>query len=346
MKYVVLLLLSLPGWHWLGHIRAYNEAVALARASYQRGQAATAVQAYGRALAANPGEAAREPGLLLNLAQAQVRAGQVAAAKATYGQLLSGSGVAPALGSTARQQLAVLVAGQGYYVQALSLLRQALLLDPGNTTARYNYEVLRDFLGQQPAPQLPPPALEPPPQKPDSLPAKPPTTPPPSSAADKDKTATQSQPAPRPGTDRRGEADVPRPGAASNPPQPRDAPAGKPDPTRPGLAPGTRAPGGFRPGPGERQALPTGAAGGNQRGLAEAPPGRAARPAGQRSPGTAPATDADVQLQTQRERLRQLNLTPAQARQVLDALRAQEEQYLQQRPHPAGKPPRKGEPTW
>jgi hypothetical protein len=54
-----------------------------------------------------------------------------------------------------------------------------------------------------------------------------------------------------------------------------------------------------------------------------------------------------LQLQTQQERLKAMSLTPAQAQQLLDALRASEQQYLQQRPRDRqGKTPAPGTPTW
>jgi hypothetical protein len=95
--------------------------------------------------------------------------------------------------------------------------------------------------------------------------------------------------------------------------------------------------------------LASGTQPGRQRGLdasaaatgASAPTGRGQRP------GTEAATNADLQLQTQRERLKAMSLTPAQAQQLLDALRASEQQYLQQRPRERqGTPPAPGTPTW
>ncbi|MEJ7664271.1 MAG: hypothetical protein WKG07_34490 [Hymenobacter sp.] len=44
-------------------------------------------------------------------------------------------------------------------------------------------------------------------------------------------------------------------------------------------------------------------------------PGRGQRP------GTDAATDADLQLRTQRERLKAMDLTPTQAQQLLNTLR-------------------------
>ena len=342
MKYLtLLLLLSAPGWNWLSRVRTYNEALTQARAAYARGDAAEAARAFGQAVAAGRPGTAPAPGLLLNLAHAQAQAGQEAAARGTYGRLLAGASVPAALGSVARQQLAVLAAGQGQYAQAVSLLRQALVLNSTNATARYNYEVLRGFLARQPAPTLPPPAPDSPApgsKRPESDKNK--------SQSNEKKPATRPRPASQPGADRPGESDNDqRPGPADNAPQPRPDTNGQPDPARPDTEPGATA-NGFRPGAGPARPLPTGPAGGARRGLTPDAPGTPAAAGRGGRPGNEPATDADQQLQTQRERLRQLNLTPGQARQLLEALRAQENQYLQQQTRPAGRQPKPSEPTW
>jgi tetratricopeptide (TPR) repeat protein len=343
---LTLLLLSagLPGWRWLLRVREHNAAQTQALAAARRGQAAEAVYYYQQAVAL-ASRSRPTPALLLNLAQTQVQAGQTAAARATYGRLLAPA-VPAAIGSTARQQLAVLLTQQKQVAQAVALLKQALLLNPANTTARYNYELLSQYLaGQQPDATPPTPTMGPPPvaQSPRSK---------------KDRTAPQPadqgaapSPGTQPGTSRPGLAPTPdapaQPQAA--PANPSPSPAGQPDKQQPTSNPGTNAQNGFQPGTGEERPLPTGTQPGRQRGLDTSP--TASGPAaptgrGQRL-GTEQATDADLQLQTQRERLKAMNLSPAQAQQLLDALRASEQQYLQQRPRARqGTPPPPGTPTW
>ncbi len=339
---LTLLLLSagLPGWRWLLRVRAHNAAQTQAQAAAQRGQAAEAVYYYQQAVGL-AGRSGPSPALLLNLAQAQTQAGQAAAARTTYGRLL-GPAVPATIGSTARQQLAVLVAQQKQLAQAVSLSKQALLLNPANATARYNYELLSQYLAGQPE-SSPTPSLKPPAPAPGSK--KKDTTPQPA-----DQGAAPS-PGEQAGTSRPGFAPTPE-----APAQPQPAPAspspsssGQPDNQRPTPDAGSTAPNSFRPGSGTERPLPTGTQPGRQRGLdngatatgRDAPTGR-----GQRL-GTEEATSADLQLQTQRERLKALNLTPAQAQQLLDALRASEQQYLQQRPRARqGTPPPPGTPTW
>lgn len=331
---VLLLSSSLPGWRWLTQVREHNAAQAQGQAATGRGQATEAVYYYQQAVAL-AGRRGASPALLLNLAQAQARAGQASGARATYTRLLA-SAVPARIGSTARQQLAGLLVYEGQAAQAVALLRQAIRLNPTNATARYNYELLSQYLaGQQPNnPSLPPPsdtaASRPP--KPDKQPA-----------AAKDKNGQDPASAEKSGTDRPGQSPDAAP-AGGTAPAPQPSAAGQPDHQRPSAGPGS-ASGGFRPGSGERRPLPGGTRPGAQRGLATNATG-AGTAAGHR-PGTDAATDADLQLQTQRERLKAMNLTPAQAQQVLEALRESEQQYLQQRPRPRqGAAPAPGQPTW
>jgi hypothetical protein len=334
MKYVVLLLLlaGWPSWSLLTWVYDRNEAVKAGTAAYDRGDATGATIAFTDALKAktqrNP-----DPYLLLNLAHAQARAGQLPAAHATYGRLLTGSPAA--LGSVARQQLAILAARQGEIASALSLLRQALLLDPTNRGARFDYEVLSEYLAKKPnTPKIAPPTA-PDPNKSKPSPEK--------NGADK------SQPAEKAGTDHKGEINdsKPAPTAPNSPPERRTDPNGQPDTQRPNTTPGTAATGGRAPGAGNPQSVANGEAPGNQRGLDRnsSTPGTAVNGKSNR-PGAADATPSDLRLQTQRERLQAMNLSPAQARQLLETLRAQEQQYLQQLTRPAPQKPNPSKPTW
>ncbi|QKG57027.1 tetratricopeptide repeat protein [Hymenobacter sp. BRD128] len=161
----MLLSTGLPGWRWLTQVREHNAAQARAQAALAGGHAPEAVYYYQQAVAL---AGRRGPGaaLLLNLGQAQQRAGQGSAARATYSRLLAPT-VPAGISSAARQQLAGLLTQQGQVAQAAALLRQALKLNPANTTARYNYELLSQYLaGQQPDnPGLPADAPPPPPQR-------------------------------------------------------------------------------------------------------------------------------------------------------------------------------------
>ena len=335
MKYAVMLLLVLggPAWHLLTGVRDRNVAVADATAAYTRGNASRAAQAFAAALAAQR-QKSPDPRLVLNLAHAQVLANQPGAAQATYGRLLAGT---PArLGSIARQQLGVLAAQRGELAQALGLLRQALLLDPTNAGARFDFEAVNDYLARRPnSPQISAPPKAPAPAQPKDSNEK--------NSADKNK------PAEKAGTDRKGEVDDNKP-APPSPTAPRasqpDA-AGQSDNQRPAENPGNAANGGRAPGNSPAQPVASGATPGTQRGL-DRTSTTASPAAGGRSnrPGSDAATAADLSLQTQRERLQAMNLSPAQARQLLETLRAQEQQYLQQLTRPAAQKPDPSKPTW
>lgn len=335
MKYAVLLILALGGpvWSLLTGVRDRNVAVADATAAYTQGKAGRAAQEFAAALAAQR-QKSPDPRLVLNLAHAQVRANQPEAAQATYGRLLAG---APArLGSIARQQLAVLAARRGELAQALSLLRQALLLDPTNAGARFDYEAVSDYLARRPNS----PQISAPPERPSSTKPKDPN---------EKKSMEKNKPAEKAGTDRKGETDAnkPAPPSPTAPQASRPNATGQPDNQRPAETPGNAANGGRAPANGPAQPLTSGATPGTQRGLdrTSTTTGPAARGRSNR-PGTDAATAADLSLQTQRERLQAMNLSPAQARQLLETLRAQEQQYLQQLTRPAAQKPDPNKPTW
>ncbi|MDO7847333.1 hypothetical protein Q5H92_13250 [Hymenobacter sp. M29] len=338
MKYLglAILLLSGPGLRLLTSVRDRNVAVAAGTAAYRKGDAAVAVYAFENALAAKS-RRTPDPRLLLNLAHAQTRAGLLAPAHATYERLLTGSPAA--LSSVARQQLAVQAAQRGQLAQAVGLLRQALLLDPRNAGARFDYEVLSEYLAKRPnAPQMPTPPGPSKEKKPEDEKTSP------------EKTGTaQNQPAEKAGTDRKGEVNdqKPSPALPTGPPAARPDAAGQPNPRQPSAAPGSTAAGGRTLGNGNRQPIPTGEEPGQQRGLDRSAGASSPTPnARSNRPGTEAATSADVQLQTQRERLQAMNLSPAQARQLLETLRAQEQQYLQQLARPAAQKPDPNKPTW
>ena len=339
---------GLPGWRWLTQVSEHNAAQARGQAAATWGRAPEAVYYYQQAVAL-AGRGGPSSALLLNLAQAQAQAGQAAAARATYGQLLAPA-VPAAIGSTARQQLAVLLAPQ-QPAQAMGLLRQALKLDPANATARYNYELLSQYLAGQRPDNLPRPPASPPP-------APAPKAHPPRDSAQQGNDGQAPKPAAKSGTDRPGEAPDPSQPPAGPPTGPgaNGASPPLPQPAAPSTDAGGTNGAGRRPGAGSNQPLPSGTAPGSQRGLdgragaaASPPTPPSAEPAlGRRArPGTDPATDADRQLQTQRERLKAMNLTPAQAQQLLNALRESEQQYLQQRPRTRqGAAPAPDQPTW
>lgn len=145
---------------------------------------------------------------------------------------------------------------------------------------------------------------------------------------------------------RRQPPQLPPPPPAGQQNQNQPKPGGQqPKPAQAAPAPNgtTNAPagGGQKPGSGTPQAMDQGTAAGNRRGLDAGSSGSA--------PGTNPtnqaATAEDNRLGT-RQQQPAGSLSEAQARQVLDALQAAEQQYLQQLPHRATRRPDPRKPAW
>lgn len=331
MKYAgVVLLTILGGWGSLRSIHDRNAAVQQAQQAYQRADFARAAQLYKQAIQQF---GAKDEAILLNLGHASSRAGQPVLARATYGQLLTSRSAL--VRSTAQQQLAVLATRKGDYAQALGLLRQALQTNPANALARYNYEVVSDYLTRrQQDPTIPPPT---------------PADAPPSTDGQPDKSGGPSPaPQPRAGQGQPGQLDdTTQPQNPRNPAQPQPNQNGRRDPNQPSNQPGNSASGNFQPGQGAQRNVAQGSQPGNTRGLSSSPDGPAAAAGGTNSqPGTETAAPDEAQLQTQRARLQQMNLSSGQARQILEALSAAEQQYLQQLPRPATTKPDPNKPTW
>ena len=323
---LILLLSGVGGLDRLTRIHHRNAAVLQAQTAYQQQDFAGAARAYQAAVEQY---GATEDAVVLNLAHACWRAGQPALARAYYGRLLA-SPTRP-VRSVAQQQLALLASERGEYAQAVQLLRQALLSQPTNTTARYNYELLRDYLARrQQSPGIPPPAAPP------TAPEKKKPTPP----------QEQKQQQKEAETGQQGQRNDPTlPDDPRNAPQPRANRNGQPNANQPDAMPGSAARGGFRPGSGTQREVATGTAPGSVRGLSNDENGPTARQGNSKRAGTDLATD-EAQLQTQRARLEQMNLSPDKARQLLNALGAAEQQYLQQIPHKAEKKPDSDKPAW
>ena len=317
MKSAVLAgVLLLSAFGGLTRIHEHNAALQRGAAAYARQQWGAAATAYKQAASAlkSPEEA-----VWLNLAHATLRAGRPAEARGSSSRLsTSQSGK---IRGVAFQQLAIIAARTADYAQAIGLCRQALLADPTNAAARYNYELLRTRLAQPTAP--PPPGT-------DGGPGNNPQ----SSA----NSGTKA------GSDKPGQVNEvrPDPGAAA---QARPSATGQSNPNQPSSQPGTAANGGFRPGAGAERNVALGSSPGSVRGLSSQETGPEA-PGGSQRGGTEAATNAEANLQTQQARLQQMNLSPGQARQLLEALHASEQQYIQQLPRKATTPTVKGRPGW
>ncbi|MBC6991963.1 hypothetical protein H9I52_19910 [Hymenobacter sp. BT491] len=331
MKSAILIsILLLSTWSALTHIRDRNAAVRKAELAYSRGDFDGAARSYRQAVEAF---GAQDESILLNLAHASARAGQPVTARSYYNRLLTSKLVTTR--SVAQQQLAVLAAQKGDYAQATALSRRALQLNPNNAEARYNYEVLREYLTRNP-----------------NQPHLPRSAPQPSAAGDKerrprDPQSQADQPRSKAGNDRTGELNDPtQPTDPLNAPQRQPDANGQRDPDRPSETPGSAAAGGFQPGSGANRSVAQGSEPGDVRGLSYNARGPEASEGRGRRAGTEQAAFDEAQLQTQRARLQQMNVSAGQARQILDALHASEQQYLQQLPHKGTSKTASGKPNW
>ncbi|SET48702.1 tetratricopeptide repeat protein [Hymenobacter actinosclerus] len=321
---ITLLLLLFGWWGSLTRIHDRNVAVQRGAAAYTSRQYAEAALAYREAALELGGT---DDALWLNLAHATLQAGRPNEARTYYSHLLTSSN--GPMRSVALQQLATLAVGRGEYAPAVALLRQSLLADAGNAGARYNYEVLRRFMtGRTNAPSPPPPS-------PDGSPKQQPEGP------------REQQPRPKAGPDTPGQRPDPsQPNDPNSAPQTRPDASGQPNPAQPSATPGGAASGGFRPGAGPERNVARGNEPGTVRGLSNDENGPAAPAGTSGRGGTEAAAPDEANLQTQRARLQQMNLSSGQARQLLEALRTAEQQYLQQLPRKATAPRDKTKPAW
>ncbi|WP_324670908.1 tetratricopeptide repeat protein [Hymenobacter sp. GOD-10R] len=321
----MIVLVIVGGWGGLTRVHNRNEAAQQAATQYARGNFAAAASLYQQAVEVYGGH---QEELLLNLAQSYARAGRVAEAQAYYGRLLASH--TRTVRGTAQQQLAVLRAQQGEYAQAVGLLRQALLTNPRNANARYNYEVLSNYLARNGnSPHIPSPAAAQR-RKQEQQPL--------------DASNSQPQAGVQAGNQQQGQLDdLTQPDDPRNPQQAKQAPNGQRDPNQQSTTDGSTAQGGFQPGVGTRRNVASGTEPGTTRGLDTDAEGSAS---GRHRAGTDPAMLNEAQLQTQRARLQQMNLSTGQARQLLEAMNTAEQQYLQQIPHKAASKPAPSQPAW
>ncbi|MFD2515094.1 aerotolerance protein [Pontibacter locisalis] len=254
--------------------------------------------------------------LRLNLAHSYYQSGQFPKAMQEYRLLADNP--AHRLRSIAHLQLGNIATKQKKHKQALALYKQALVAEPNNEEARYNYELLKKYLElhpelvnqpeQKPAPpepveqdgtQLPPPAeKEPQPKKK------------PDASGDQEEEMEQPQP------DKTGEEGKGGASERQNDKAPQQREKEQITGNQEGDTKGTNPESQFNPEEQERRG------------------------------GYENALDADQQAQMRRIRLQKANMSPERARLLLDAMRSAELQYIQQLPKKAGKKPDKSKPDW
>lgn len=158
-----MLYLMLSFWLWwndlpaLNQISRNNQARREAEQAYQAGQYALAIRLYTQLM---PVDGQTDPGIQLNLGHAYFKLGQYERAQRQYEPLLRIDD--PARRTAAATQLGVIACTRRDSARALALFEQALLEDPANEAARYDYELIRTHFSERtPNRHLPPKAATP-----------------------------------------------------------------------------------------------------------------------------------------------------------------------------------------
>ncbi len=138
-RYLLWILLVIPA-DWK-KIALTNEALAKAERSFKEADFENAVRNH---LALLEEHELRQPEIRFNLALSYQNNGQEEDAKKTYEPLISASG--SSISSFAANQQGFLLGNEQKYKEALSYFKTALLKEPGNEQARYNYELLSRWL--------------------------------------------------------------------------------------------------------------------------------------------------------------------------------------------------------
>ena len=263
--------------------------------------------------------------LQLNLAHAYYKAGLLPQARQEYSLLADHP--SQHLKATAHLQLGNIATQQKKYKQALQLYKNALIAEPSNDAARYNYELIKKHLALHPeAPDATPK---------DNLPA------PAESLAEKDSLSSPPpaeenlEPQPKKNPDPNGESEE-----EVDQPQPASSGLQKPQNTGEGNRNNAQD---TRTGNQEREQS-SGNAPGDTEGINR--DGQTESEQWPRSSSAEDVSQEDQRAQTRRARLQQVNMSPEKARLLLDAMRSAELQYIQQLPKKSTKTPDRSKPNW
>jgi tetratricopeptide (TPR) repeat protein len=313
------LLSSLSGG--LNTISRINEYAQTAAIAYGRQEYIEAIAAYEYLL---HDLEVQDDQLQLNLAHSYYQAGMLPEAQQTYHLLTDHPTLH--LRAVAHLQLGNIATQQKKYKQALTLYKKALMAQPSNDAARYNYELVKKYLALHPElPEEEPEDNKPAPDdsrgEPDSQ-----TSPPPAQE--------NLEPQPKKSLDTNGNAE-----AETDTPQPDN---NREQEQKGG---GTNLNSGRKEEQGEQEReQASGSEAGDTEG--QTPDGQFDEKEKQRSHSAEEVSDAEQRAQTRRTRLQQVNMSPEKARLLLDAMRNAERQYIQQLPKKSSKTPDKSKPDW
>ncbi|PRY06820.1 hypothetical protein CLV24_12525 [Pontibacter ummariensis] len=311
--FFILFLISILGGG-LNTISRINEYAKRAAVAYEKKDYVEAIAAYEYLLSDLD---VQDDQLRLNLAHAYYQAGLLPQAQESY--YLLADHPTQHLRAITHLQLGNIATKQQKYKQALSLYKQALIAEPSNEAARYNFELLKKYLDLHPEKAQTPPQEKL--QAPEAESALPDSIPPPPPASD------EVEPQPRKKQDANGtsEEEVEQPQPDKKGQQESGIGQGQGEGGQQGEQPGNQ----------DREEssgkLPGDTKGQNPEGTPDP---------NQKPRGGADAPSAeDERAQTRRDRLQQINMSPEKARLLLDAMRNAELQYIQQLPRKSTRKP-------
>lgn len=293
----MIFLLSLPSGG-IKTISRLNQYSAEAAEAYREQNYVKAITAYEYIL--NNLEI-KDDQLRLNLAHSYFRANLLTQAQEQYTLLTDHP--SNHITAVVHLQLGNIAAKNKKYKKALGLFKRALLAEPANEAARYNYELIKKYL------LLYPEKAE---TEPENDEATPESTPSPADDVlqPKQKQDTQGS--------NEAETDINQPNSQGRKEK--------------------------NPAEEKEREQNSGNAGGNTEGQNNEGDPNPEQP--QQQASSENLSEEDTRARTQRERLRQANLSPEKAKLLLDAMRHSELQYIQQLPKKATKKPEKGKPDW
>ncbi|WP_187261336.1 aerotolerance protein [Pontibacter beigongshangensis] len=317
--FVILFLVSLFG----GGIRTISQINRFAREAalaYQQQDYATAIASYEYLL--NELDV-QDDQISLNLAHAYYKAGLLEQSLQQYQQLASHP--FQHIRAVAALQSGNIAAERKKYKQALQFYKRALVAEPGNDNARFNYELLKKYLALHPEiEEAEAVDAAPEEEEPGSSEVPPPT--------EEDQTLRPKMRPDSQGTEQQEIETEER--AEEGTPENRKQ-SGEPTDQMDDRSEDNRS---------KEKEQEAGQEAGNTEGLrTETNPDQAQS---NKSASAETASEEDPRAQTSRNRLRQMNISPEKARMLLNAMQSAELQYIQQLPKKATKKPDSSKPDW
>ncbi|WP_299701702.1 tetratricopeptide repeat protein [uncultured Pontibacter sp.] len=310
----------------IGSISRMNEYANIGAVAYARGEYIESVAAYEYLL---EDLNVQDDQVRLNLGHAYFKVGEIQKARQQYTLLAEHSSRHNR--AVALLQLGIISAQSKKYKLALSHFRQALVVEPGNEAARYNYELIKKLLDQRPdlAGKDEEAATPPPAEQEEQLARDKQNQLPP----DNDEESLQPKKKPDSSGDQEDEVDTEE--EEENEEGEQQKPGGEQN----------QEDGGSRNKPENKERQETS---GNEPGDTQGmnPDNNFDKNRPERSRSSDPLPEAEQRAQTRNSRLQQMNINPEKARLMLEAMRSAEQQYIQQLPKKATRKPDPSKPNW